>query len=106
MFRSLKKGDIREMLSQPLHDRLAIRVHHHLGYLRAGKQGTQDVMEEWFTCQGTVVLTWDTLRVVAHGNEGDNSRHITSWGDLSVLADCIGWGGCLWWCDGQRGWWR
>src|SRR4030042_2777993 len=97
MFRALENDNIRKMLLQTLHYWMTIRIDHHLGYLGAGKQCTNNVVEKRFACQGTEVLPRDTLRVVTHGHESDNSWHITSWGDGSILTHYIGWVGCLWW---------
>ncbi len=72
---ALEHQHLREIALQPVDDRRAVGIHHHLRDLRAGQQGLDNVLVEWLARQRAIVFARHTLRVVAHGDEGDKIGH-------------------------------
>ena len=69
----------REEAAHAVHHRLGVGVHHHRLDLRDGEQGLEDVVKKRLSRQRTVIFARHALAVMAHGNEGGETRHGITW---------------------------
>src|SRR5438445_4186721 len=96
VFGTLQHGDCRERACSIGLDHRAVGVDHDLADLRGAEQRLDDVVVQGTPAQRPVVLAWNALAVVAHGDQGGNSRrHFGSSGSMritrAVAASALAW---------------